>query len=66
MTGSKGSPTPPSNPHSQKKQQQEQLQFRITKRKNKERKVLTGSTMRREFYISINNGGFRKEIEHEN
>ena len=38
MTGRKGSPTPPSNPHSQKKQQ---LQFRITKRKNKERKVLT-------------------------
>ena len=64
MTDPTGSPTPPSNPHSQKKQQQ-QLQFRITKRKNKERKVLTDSTMRREVYIS-NNGGFRKEIENEN
>ena len=64
MTGPKGSPTPPSNSHSQKKNKK-QLQFRITKRKNKERKVLTGSTMRREVYIS-NNGGFRKEIENEN
>ena len=64
MTGLKGSPTPPSNPHSQKKQRQ-QLKFRITKRKNKERKVLTDSTMQREVYIS-NNGGFRKEIENEN
>ena len=47
------------------KKQQQQLQFRITKRKNNERKVLTDSTMRREVYIS-NNRGFRKEIEKEN
>ena len=44
-----------------KQQQQQQLQFRITKRKNNERKVLTDSTMRREVYTS-NNRGFRKEI----